>query len=67
MLVYDITDGKSFDSIGKWLRNIDEVKIIYLYYKFKIQMISYILGMGLGLKTQTHNWIYLEPKGNCVI
>jgi len=24
MLVYDITDGKSFDSIGKWLRNIDE-------------------------------------------
>ena len=25
MLVYDITDGKSFDSIGKWLRNIDEV------------------------------------------
>ena len=25
MLVYDVTDGKSFDSIGKWLRNIDEV------------------------------------------
>ena len=24
MLVYDISDGKSFDSIGKWLRNIDE-------------------------------------------
>jgi hypothetical protein len=28
MLVYDITDGKSFDSIGKWLRNIDEVCLI---------------------------------------
>ena len=28
MLVYDITDGKSFDSIGKWLRNIDEVTAI---------------------------------------
>lgn len=28
MLVYDITDGKSFDSIGKWLRNIDEVKLL---------------------------------------
>lgn len=26
MLVYDMTDGKSFDSIGKWLRNIDEVR-----------------------------------------
>jgi Ras-related protein Rab-10 len=24
MLVYDITNGKSFDSITKWLRNIDE-------------------------------------------
>jgi Ras-related protein Rab-10 len=24
MLCYDITDGKSFDSIGKWLRNIEE-------------------------------------------
>ena len=30
MLVYDVTDGKSFDSIGKWLRNIDEV--IQNYY-----------------------------------
>lgn len=26
MLVYDVTDQKSFDSIGKWLRNIDEVE-----------------------------------------
>lgn len=24
MLVYDITNGKSFDNIAKWLRNIDE-------------------------------------------
>ncbi|CAF0809234.1 unnamed protein product [Brachionus calyciflorus] len=24
MLVYDVTDTKSFDSIGKWLRNIEE-------------------------------------------
>jgi len=24
MLVYDVTDSKSFDSIAKWLRNIDE-------------------------------------------
>jgi len=31
MLVYDITDGKSFDSIGKWLRNIDEVRKINWY------------------------------------
>jgi len=27
MLVYDITNRKSFESIAKWLRNIDEVCI----------------------------------------
>lgn len=26
MLVYDITNGKSFENISKWLRNIDEVR-----------------------------------------
>lgn len=26
MLVYDITNAKSFENISKWLRNIDEVK-----------------------------------------
>ena len=25
MLVYDITNAKTFDNISKWLRNIDEV------------------------------------------
>ena len=35
MLVYDITDGKSFDSIGKWLRNIDEVCLIMNDLKYK--------------------------------
>ena len=25
MLVYDITNAKTFDNITKWLRNIDEV------------------------------------------
>ena len=28
MLVYDITNAKSFENISKWLRNIDEVKHI---------------------------------------
>ena len=26
MLVYDITNAKTFDNISKWLRNIDEVR-----------------------------------------
>lgn len=29
MLVYDITNEKSFENIVKWLRNIDEVSIWY--------------------------------------
>lgn len=40
MLVYDITNEKTFENIVKWLRNIDEVCIIltckfiqvYIYY-----------------------------------
>lgn len=28
MLVYDITNARSFDNISKWLRNIDEVNIV---------------------------------------
>lgn len=28
MLVYDITNAKSFENISKWLRNIDEVSSI---------------------------------------
>lgn len=28
MLVYDITNEKTFENIVKWLRNIDEVSIV---------------------------------------
>lgn len=31
MLVYDITNEKSFENIVKWLRNINEVSI-YLFF-----------------------------------
>lgn len=31
MLVYDITNEKTFDDIVKWLRNIDEVSDNYVY------------------------------------
>lgn len=30
MLVYDITNEKSFENIVKWLRNIDEVSMNFL-------------------------------------
>ena len=31
MLVYDITNAKTFDNITKWLRNIDEVCTVVLH------------------------------------
>lgn len=31
MLVYDITNEKTFENIVKWLRNIDEVSITRMY------------------------------------
>lgn len=31
MLVYDITNEKSFDNIKNWIRNIEEVISIHLY------------------------------------
>lgn len=37
MLVYDITNEKTFENIVKWLRNIDEVNTIHFIkfiYKF---------------------------------
>lgn len=33
MLVYDITNEKSFDNIKNWIRNIEEVSVI-AYYSF---------------------------------
>jgi len=33
MLVYDITNEKSFDNIKNWLRNIEEVCCVW-YYSF---------------------------------
>ena len=30
MLVYDITQEKTFDNISKWLRNIEEVLSVFV-------------------------------------
>ena len=37
MLVYDITNAKTFDNISKWLRNIDEVGTLF---PFTLNIIS---------------------------
>jgi GTPase SAR1 family protein len=47
MLVYDITNEKSFDNIKNWIRNIEEVKLNYRigrHLKYKI---------SVGTKTAT--------------
>ena len=38
MLVYDITSIKTFDNIAKWLRNIDEVNLIYSFMNFPVNL-----------------------------
>ena len=35
MLVYDITNKKTFDNISKWLRNIDEVNMLVTKHSSK--------------------------------
>lgn len=32
MLVYDITNEKSFENIRNWVRNIEEVISLFTYY-----------------------------------
>lgn len=43
MLVYDITNEKSFENIVKWLRNINEVLYIHLLLLFIICLQNLIL------------------------
>lgn len=43
MLVYDITNAKSFENIAKWLRNIDEVRDLEDFLRnYKCNVISYL-------------------------
>ncbi len=48
MLVYDITNAKSFENISKWLRNIDEVSLhtTLLHPSDNIRIDTVIQGMG---------------------
>lgn len=51
MLVYDITNAKSFDNIARWLRNIDEVNNLGVLIHFLIQHASEeVIKMLLGNK-----------------
>jgi GTPase SAR1 family protein len=40
MLVYDITNEKSFDNIRNWIRNIEEVRLVQDHLKH-IDKINY--------------------------
>lgn len=45
MLVYDITNAKSFENISKWLRNIDEVKHSHMH-KLPANVIMWVCVAG---------------------
>lgn len=65
MLVYDITNEKSFENIVKWLRNIDEVK--------KVDIIKFVCNMFCFSSMQTRMWkkwswgtnVICLTKGQC--
>ena len=42
LLVYDVTDSKSFDNLSKWLRNIEEVCKNLFYLDTDIEFIKLI-------------------------
>ena len=46
MLVYDVTNEKSFDNIRNWIRNIEEVCVLKVYYAWNLD----IHGIGIGKK-----------------
>ena len=48
MLVYDITNSKSFDNIAKWLRNIDEVSGMFFPWSFLNSKYVAIFQVKLG-------------------
>jgi len=52
MLVYDITNEKTFENIVKWLRNIDEVSAqsIVCLYKFVSHNHVYIIIVNAACK-----------------
>ena len=50
MLVYDITNAKSFDNIAKWLRNIQEHANEVIRVKTEILTWLQLLQLGIGAK-----------------
>lgn len=41
MLVYDITNEKSFENIQNWIRNIDEVTICLFFVAYNYKCVQY--------------------------
>ncbi|XP_023234079.1 ras-related protein Rab-10-like [Centruroides sculpturatus] len=62
MLVYDITNPKSFDNIAKWLRNIDEVSLVYLKFHFFYKILSKNKFVQMSLWKFWFNEIILNLK-----
>jgi GTPase SAR1 family protein len=61
MLVYDITNEKSFENIVKWLRNIDEVSILSAQCKCletSVILIFQILQASSAKSSQCEGVIY---------
>lgn len=58
MLVYDITNAKSFENISKWLRNIDEVRQINTNTKYP-NSVSFLFLWNESLTLILHLFLYV--------
>lgn len=58
MLVYDITNAKSFENISKWLRNIDEVRQINTNTKY-LNSVSFLFLWNESLTLILHLFLFV--------
>lgn len=62
MLVYDITNAKSFENISKWLRNIDEVRGLQVRGRSVLILLGGYLRRGHpGVEVQLRDGFALRP------
>lgn len=59
MLVYDITNPKTFENISKWLRNIDEVRPILLFKLVDQNKDSYFVRFLWSLTFFAYNYVFI--------
>jgi hypothetical protein len=56
LLVYDMTNGESFDNIGKWLRNIDEACHAVSFFPQHVQLLDHFFFFRIYWSVRTREY-----------